>query len=302
MPMRRGAARRAPRHCARAGVGARRPRGADVRQPHRVPRDLPRLRLARRGRGADQHRLDGAADRVLAGRQRGAAAGDRGRVRRAARRRRTCRARAQAIWVVGGEGAARCRAVPTHRAAGLCRAGAAAPSPPAAGRSPAIRSPSSTPPAPPARRRACSARTRSTTGGACNSARHPRRRRRRRALHDAAAVPHQRAQHLRAGRGRRLPAWCSSRASRPPASGRRCAPRGATVVYLLGAMVPILLAQPDGARRARPPRAHRPRPRRAGRGRRGVPRAHRRARCSKATARPRPTSSSRPRPTRRAAA
>ena len=41
---------------------------------------------------------------------------------------------------------------------------------------------------------------------------------------------------------------------------------GATVVYLLGAMVPILLAQPEGRGRARAPRAHRPRPRRAGRG------------------------------------
>jgi crotonobetaine/carnitine-CoA ligase len=52
--------------------------------------------------------------------------------------------------------------------------------------------------------------------------------------------------------------------------------REATVVYLLGAMVPILLAQPASARSGAP-RAHRPRPGRSGERRGGVPRAHRRA-------------------------
>ena len=75
--------------------------------------------------------------------------------------------------------------------------------------------------------------------------------------------------------------------------------RDATVIYLLGAMVPILLAQPVSAGGARAPRPHRPRPRRAGERRGGVPRAHRRAACSKATARPRPISSSPSRPTGR---
>jgi crotonobetaine/carnitine-CoA ligase len=54
------------------------------------------------------------------------------------------------------------------------------------------------------RPRACSARTRSCTGGACtaptSSASAPTT-----SLHDAAALPHQRDQHLRAGVARRLP-------------------------------------------------------------------------------------------------
>ena len=82
---------------------------------------------------------------------------------------------------------------------------------------------------------------------------HPGHRRRRRALHDLAAVPRQRAQHLCAGGAERVRAWCSSAASRLRASGRPCAGIEATVVYLLGAMVPMLLAQPEGAAE----RAHR---------------------------------------------
>ncbi len=74
---------------------------------------------------------------------------------------------------------------------------------------------------------------------------------------------------------------------------------GATVIYVLGAMVPILLAQPPGPAE----RAHRVR---VGLGP-GVPAAARRRFanapvrcCSRATARPKPTSRSPPRPTRRA--
>ena len=103
----------------------------------------------------------------------------------------------------------------------------------------------------------------------------PRRRRRRRALHDAAAVPHQRPQHLRPGVARR-------RAGRV---------RGA----LLGVGVLAddarargerrLPARRDGAdparaagerRRARASRPDRPRPRRSGERGGGVSRAHRR--------------------------
>ena len=74
-------------------------------------------------------------------------------------------------------------------------------------------------------------------------------------------------------------------------SGRRCSARDATVVYLLGAMVPILLAQPESAAE----RAHRVRiglgPGVPARRARSLQRAHRRERCSKATDRPKPTSS-----------
>ena len=70
-------------------------------------------------------------------------------------------------------------------------------------------------------------------------------------------------------------------------AGRRAR---ATVTYLLGAMVPILLAQPASHDETRASRAHRARARRAG----AVPRASSRgapaSACSTATARPRPTS------------
>ena len=273
-PAPRRAARAALR---RAGVGARRPGRADVQQPHRVPRGLPRLRLDRRGGGADQHRLDGAADRILPGRQRRAAAGDRGRpasngcATRGPRRARRC----EAIWVVGAAAAdwqpprRRCRAVPLPADGGgdarrpTC--------------SPATRWRSSTPPARPARpkgvicphaqfywlgreqRRASSA-SRPTTCCA----------RRCRSSTSTRSTPSRR-RRSRGARGR-----ASSRASPPRASGRRCAAADATVVYLLGAMVPILLAQPAGEAE----RAHRVRvglgpgvPAAAGA---GVPGAHRR--------------------------
>ena len=108
-----------------------------------------------------------------------------------------------------------------------------------------------------------------------NSARHPRRRRRRRALHDAAAVPHQRAQHLRAGRAGRRRVVFETRFS---ASGFWPAMRGA--------------ARPSStcsarwcrscwrSRRARPSATHRVRiglgPGVPAAAARGVPRAHRR--------------------------
>ena len=154
------------------------------------------------------------------------------------------------------------------------------------------RSRSSTPRAPPARPRACSARTRSTTGGACtaraSSASAPTTcsARRCRCSTSTRSTPSRRP---------RWPAPASAFEPRFSASAllaRRCGARGATVVYLLGAMVPILLAQPASAAE----RAHRVRiglgPGVPASAARGVPRAHRRARCSKATARPRPTSSS----------
>ncbi len=53
---------------------------------------------------------------------------------------------------------------------------------------------------------------------------------------------------LRAGRDHRLPTWCSRRASRLRVSGRLMRVRDATVVYLLGAMVPILACAARGRR------------------------------------------------------
>ena len=237
----------------------------------RVPRSLPRPAA---GSAPSSVPINTASmgpqiDYFLA-EQRRAAAGDRGRLRRAAgdggpRRARRC----ATIWVVG-EARRRCvaprRRRRAARASPLPDAGDAAPIAPAAVQ-PGDRSPSSTPRAPPARPRASSARMRSTTGGACNSARRPRRRRRRRAVHHAAAVPHQRAQHLRAGRARRrrggvraalLGLGLLAGDARPRRDGRLPARRdGADPARAAG-----------GRGRARPPRAHRPRPRRAGRGRR----------------------------------
>ena len=104
-----------------------------------------------------------------------------------------------------------------------------------------------------------------------------------------AALPHQRAEHLRAGGADRRRVVFEPRFS---ASGFWPAMQaaGATVVYLLGAMVPILLAQPASAAERAHRRAHRPRARAS------RPRPPRRSasapasRCSKATARPRPIS------------
>ena len=133
----------------------------------------------------------------------------------------------------------------------------------------------------------------------------PRRRRRRRARHDAAALPHQRPEHDRAGARER----------------RRGGVRGALLgVALLAAgrrsardrRLPARRDGADAARaarehgRARAPRPHRPRPRRSGRRRRARSRRAPAFACSRATARPRPTSSSPPtaprRPTERWAA
>ncbi len=181
-----------------------------------------RLRLDRRRGGADQHRVDGPADRLHAGQLRRAAAGDRERLRRAAGDAPTLGESAlETIWVDRrATPAGTPLAILAHRRLPCrrCRRGGDAASRRRAGDRPR-RHPrrSSTPPAPPARRRACSARMRSTSGGACNSADAPRRRRRRRALHDAAAVPHQRAEHLRAGAAR--PAAACAYEQRFSASG-----------------------------------------------------------------------------------
>ena len=94
----------------------------------------------------------------------------------------------------------------------------------------------------------------------------------------------------------------SSRASRPRRFWPTMRAREASVVYLLGAMVPILLAQPaigGGARRTACASASARACRRAPRRRSASAPA---CRCSKATARPRPTSSSPARPTGRAPA
>ena len=104
----------------------------------------------------------------------------------------------------------------------------------------------------------------------------PRRRRRRRALHDAAALPHQRAQHLRAGVARRLPRRLRAALLGVGVLADDARARG-------DRRLPARRDGADPARaagvggRARPSRAHRPRSRRAGERRRGVSRAHRRA-------------------------
>ena len=296
--MPRAAAARAGAALQRGRHRARRPRRADVRQPRRVPRGLPRLRLDRRGLGADQHRVDGPADRLLPGRQRRAAAGDRGgfverlahadlRRTRAARRSGSS-ATTRAAPADGGIGTVRGRALSAH--------GRRATEPAAVASRRHARDPLHLGHHRPGQGRA-SARTRSTTVGRQQRA-HPRASARDDVLCTTLPLFHINALNTFApGGAGRLPRRLRAALLGLGLLAGDAARASATVVYLLGAMVPILLAQPASRGRARAPRAHRPRARRAGRRGRGVPRAHRRARCSKATARPRPTSSSRPRPT-----
>ena len=93
---------RAPRALAAGRRAARRPRRADVRQPHRVPRGLPRLRLDRRRRRCRSTPRRWGRRSSTSSPTAGAAAGDRGGFARAPADRRPRRARrSQAIWVVG---------------------------------------------------------------------------------------------------------------------------------------------------------------------------------------------------------
>ena len=219
-------------------------------------------------------------------RQRRAAAGDRGRLRRAAGERRTRRDRG------GGDLGRRPSAQSARR--GWRRPGSKA--------SPAARGPSCPRPSASAAFRACGRAADSSfrhprhplhlrhhrpgQGRALPSGavplvgraqrRDPRRRRRRRALHDAAALSHQRPQHLRPGLARRRP-----RRLRAALLGL-----GLLADDALAPGQRRLPARRDGADPARPaafgggavaPRPHRPRPGRAGERRGGVPRAHRRA-------------------------
>ena len=277
-------------------------------QPDRAARGLRRLRLARRRGGADQHRVDGAADRLPAARQRRAAAGDRGRVRRAAgerdaRRDRAAgdlgRRRARRRRVAGGDDAPRrrrlqrvARACPRRSPPRRSRARGRAADPPL--RHP--RHPLHLGHHRPGQGRALPAGAVPLVGRA--QRRDPRRRRRRRALHDAAAVPHQRPQHLRPGLARRRPRRLRAALLGLGLLADDARARARRVVYLLGAMVPILLAQPvvgGGARRTACASASARACRRAPRRRSASAPA---CRCSKATARPRPTSSSPARPDR----
>ena len=70
-------------------------------------------------------------------------------------------------------------------------------------------------------------------------------------LHHAAAVPYQRAEHVLPGAADRRDAGRRAAVFRVAASGRDRAQRGATVTYVLGAMVPILLSRPPSRRGAR---------------------------------------------------
>ena len=282
------------RRCARAGVARRRPRRADVQQPGRVPRDLPRLRLARRGGGADQHRVHGPADRLLPGQQRRAAAGDRGRSSSSG-----WRSRPGAHGAAGDLGRRRRRRAPSRRSRSA-RADAGPDPPPRRPRRAAIvsRRPAGHPlhlgHHRPGQGRDLPARAVPLVG------RQQRARARRRRgdvlVHDAAAVPHQRPQHLRPGVAGRLP--------------RR----------VRAALLGLGLLAGDARARARPsstcsarwcrscwrsPRATDERAHRVriglGPGRAGGGGARRFASapacaCSKATARPRPISSSPARP------
>ena len=256
-----------------------------LRQPDRAARERSRLRLARRRRGADQHRVDGAADRLPAAGQRRAAAGDRSRVRRAAGERGvSARPRCEAIWVVddGRRRRDACAASPRRRRL----------QPWPASPAPAATAPI---PCPPSRRSSPAdilaiLYTSGTTGPAkgvlCPQAQYHWW-----GVHSAeilgvgaddvlcTTLP---LFHINALNTFAQASLAGARvAFEPRFSASAFWPtmrsRGATVVYLLGAMVPILLAQPVSAAERGASRPHRPRPRRAGERRGGVSRAHRRA-------------------------